>query len=194
MNKLRFLLLDANAVIMLFELGLWRQTIEKCDILIAETVVEQEAQFFFDDQGEQHGIDLSDDIGSKRISIVRVDAHALRNFLDRFDPVYIEGLDPGELESLAYLFDSDDPCLVCSSDAIVFRVLARLSRTEQGLSLEEVLGAIGLGRGLPHQFSKGFRKRWTKQGQQEMIRGIGLRSPATSDGIKDAEWDESSLW
>ncbi len=175
MKKSRFLLLDANVVIKLSELGIWKQIIERCEILLAETVVEQEAEFFFDEDGEQHAIDLSEDIRSHRVSMVKVDVRALRTFLDRFDPVYADALDPGELESLAYLFDSDDPCTVCSSDAIVFRVLGRLSRSERGLSLEEVLGAVGLGRELPYQFSRKFRERWTKQGQQEMIQGIGLK-------------------
>ena len=174
MKKLRFLLLDANAVIKLFELGCWKQLIEKSEILLAEMVVEQEARFFVDEEGEQHPIDMSEDIGSKRISVVKVDTGVLGSFLEQFDPVYAEGLDPGELESLAYLFDSDDPCTVCSSDAIVFRVLARLNRIEQGLSLEEVLGAVGLGRQLPRQFTKEFRVHWTKRGQEEMIRGVGL--------------------
>lgn len=174
MKKLRFLLLDANVVIKLFELGLWKTVIDKCEILLARTVVEREAEFFFDDDG-QHAIDLAHDINSNRIGIVDVQASDLRCFLDRFDPLYLERLDPGEAESLAYLVSCEDPCLLCSSDAIVFRVLAQLRRAEQGVSLEEVLQSVGLGRGLPRQFTKAFRRLWTKRGQEEMIRGIGLK-------------------
>lgn len=174
MKRLRFLLLDANVVIELFELGLWESVIDKCEILLARTVVEKEAEFFFDDEG-QHAIDLSQEIKSNRITVVEVQASELRRFLSQFDPLYLERLDPGEAESLAYLVSSEDPCLLCSSDAIVLRVLAQLRRTEQGLSLEEVLQKVGLGRGLPRQFTKGFREVWTERGQEEMIRGIGLK-------------------
>ncbi len=43
MRKLRFLLLDANVIIQLFELGLWKNLIESCEVLLARTVAEIEA-------------------------------------------------------------------------------------------------------------------------------------------------------
>jgi hypothetical protein len=55
-------------------------------------------------------------------------------------------------------------------------VLAPLGRSDDGLSLEEVLSAIGLGCVLPPQFTKAFRERWKKQGEEERIRGTGLRA------------------
>ena len=72
---------------------------------------------------------------------------------------------------------SSDPCFLCSSDAIVFRILGRLNRGEQGLSLEEALDRTGLSRALPSQFRKEARDRWTKQGEQDMIRGTGMERP-----------------
>jgi hypothetical protein len=174
MKKLRFLLLDANVVIQLFELGLWQRIVDQCEILLARTVAELEVQFYFDAEG-QHEIDLGDDIESKRIAIVDVPPSAVKNFMDQFGPLYLERLDPGEAESLAYLAVANDPCLICSSDAIVFRVLAQLGRVEQGLSLEEVLQQVGFGRTLPEQFTATFRERWTRRGQEEHVRGLGLK-------------------
>lgn len=173
MKRLRFLLLDANVIIRLFELSLWKKIVETCDIIVAETVVE-EAEFFFDDEG-QHAIDLSADIKSNRITIASVPASDVAQFRDRFSPDYLERIDPGEAEALAFLLSSNDPCLLCSADAIVFRILGRLNRGEQGLSLEEVLDRVGLSRGLPNQFRKEARDRWTKQGQQDMIQHRGLK-------------------
>ena len=178
MKKFRFLLLDANVVIELFELGLWQDVLDKCDVLLSRTVAETEAQFYFDDEGQQ-AIDLSDDVAAKRVTIVDVELSALKQFCHRFDSIYFDALDPGEAESLAYLESSSDPCLICSSDGIVFRTLAQLARSEQGLSLEEVLAKTGLGRDLPQQFTKSVRERWTKQGGQERIRGIGLKEDLT---------------
>ena len=174
MQRLQFLLLDANVIIKLFELGIWSAAVEKCDFLIARTVVEHEAEFYFDDEG-QEAIDLDDDIQNGRIQVVEVSADDLSSFLQRFDALYLERLDPGEAESLAYLAGSNDPCLICSSDAIVFRVLAQLGLPEQGMSLEEILQSIGLGRTLPKQFTKAFRQQWTRRGQEEKIRGLGLK-------------------
>jgi hypothetical protein len=51
------------------------------------------------------------------------------------------------------------PHRLCSSDAIVFKVLSLMDRSEQGVSLEEVLHSIGLSRGLSHQFTKAFREQ-----------------------------------
>jgi len=175
LKNLRFLVLDACVVIKLFELGLWRQVCDRSEIILEDTVVAQEAQFYLDERGEPQEIDLSQDIQEQRVSVFSVDVDALKRFLDRFDPVYAERLDPGEKESLAYLFSSNDPCVICSSDAIVFRVLAWTNRQDQGLSLEEVLGAVGLGRVLPEEYGKRSRLRWTRQGQQDMIRGIGMK-------------------
>ncbi|HNQ24299.1 MAG TPA: hypothetical protein PKK06_14525 [Phycisphaerae bacterium] len=173
MKKLRFLLLDANVVIQLFQLGLWKHFVNKCDVLLTKTVAE-EAQFYFDADG-QHAIDLTDNINSKRIQVVDVPPGDVLRFRDRFSPVYAERLDPGEADCLTYLLASADPCMVCSGDAIVFRTLARLDLAERGLSLEEALGQIGFGRRLPDHFTKRFREAWTRQGQEERIRGIGLR-------------------
>lgn len=175
MKRFRFLLLDACIVIKLFELGVWRKVLEKCDVLLSRTVAENEARFYSSDEDEQRAIDLVGDIEAHRVEIVDVEPAALQQFIAQFGPAYLEKLDLGEAESLAYMFLSSDPCLICSSDAIVFRVLAQLARSEDGLSLEEVLAKIGLGRSLPPQYTKSFRDRWRKQGEQERIRGIGIK-------------------
>lgn len=175
MKKLRCLLLDACVVIKLFQLGLWQQFCERCEVVLAETVVEDEVQFYVDADEQRHEIDLSEDLTAGRIAMVSVDASAVGQFFDRFDRIYAEQLDPGERESLAYLFEADAPCTICSSDAIVFRVLAWTGRQDQGLSLEEILQAIGLGRSLPHQYTKPARLKWTRQGEEDMVRGIGMK-------------------
>lgn len=173
MKKFRLLLLDANIVIQLFELGLWDQIVERCEILLSRTVAEHEAKYFSGATGDQL-IDLTKDIEEGRIALVDKDALEVKQFLDQFDPVYLGEMDPGEAESLAYIFSSRDTCLISSSDAIVFRVLGRLNCEEQGVSLEEILHECGFACTLPRQYGKAFRDQWTKRGQEEMVRGIGL--------------------
>ena len=46
MKRLRFLLLDANVVIYLFEIGLRDKIVERCEVLLSRIVAEQEAQFY----------------------------------------------------------------------------------------------------------------------------------------------------
>ena len=58
MKKFRLLLLDANIVIYLFEIGLWDKLIGCRDVLLSRIVAEREAQFFEDDAGERVYFDL----------------------------------------------------------------------------------------------------------------------------------------
>ncbi len=171
MKRLSFLLLDANVVIYLFEQGLWERLIEACDVHLARTVIE-EAHFYEDDDGLRHDFDANE--WEKDITIFEVPIVDVEAFCNRFDASYMEKLDPGEAESLAWLVRSTQETKICSSDAIVFRVLGNVDRSEQGLSLEEVLKAVGLGRPLSWQFTKKFRDKWTAEGVKESLQGTGL--------------------
>ncbi len=174
MKKFRLLLLDANVVIEISRQGLWDQMTARCDIHLAQTVVD-EAQFYDDNQGDRHYIDLRSYITDKSITVFDLTPSQMSGFRARFDPVYFEKLDPGETESLAYLLDQSDECKICSADKIVYRVLGCLNRPDQGVSLDEVLGQVGLGRNLEWEFTKAYKEEWTKKGFQEGLTGIGIR-------------------
>ena len=97
MKKLRLLLLDANVVIRLIEYGLWDQVVDKCEVLLARIVIEKEVKFYHGEKQDQI-IDLSPDEKSGRITVVEVEGSDLDAFLDKFDPIYLEKLDPGEAD------------------------------------------------------------------------------------------------
>jgi hypothetical protein len=178
-KKFRLLLLDANVVIYLFEVGLWDKLVDRCEVLLSRTVAEREAQFYEDDDGEKHYFDLQPDISSRRVTVVEASISDIKAFRDLFDPLYLSRLDDGEAESLAYLMNSREKCLICSGDAIVFRVLALLDRIEQGFSLEEILQSIGLARALPWEFTKAYRERWTNVGSRHRIQEQGRKPPGS---------------
>jgi hypothetical protein len=173
MKKFRLLLLDANVVITLHELSLWDKVVEKCEVILTETVV-KEAKFF-ESQGQRQGIDLSGDISATKIGVISIGKSEQDAFLSQFDPNYLERLDPGEVEALAYLLGHPEPFLLCSGDAIVFKVLGRLRRGDQGVFLEEILRAVGLATALEWAYTADFRKRYTKEGQRDMITESGLK-------------------
>jgi hypothetical protein len=172
MKKFRLLLLDANVVIELFRQGIWERLIEACNVHLAHTVT-TEAHFYEDDLGARHDFDLGQWSRAGKITVFDVMPSELTTFRAQFDPTYFEKLDPGETESLAYLVNSKDTCLVCSADAIVYRVLGNLNRGEQGIAVEEILQKTGLGRQLSWRFTKAFRETWTRKGFQERVSGIG---------------------
>jgi hypothetical protein len=57
--KFNLLLLDANVIIYLFELELWGQILERCNVYLCPTVID-EADFWYDQNGERHEIDMSE--------------------------------------------------------------------------------------------------------------------------------------
>ena len=177
MKKFRLLLLDANIVIELFRQGIWERVIELCDVYLSRTVAEEEAHFFVDEQRERQDFDLRLYAQDGRITVFDVMATEVASFCAGFQPSYMESLDPGEAESLAFLFSSTEACFISSADKIVYRVLGNLNRGDQGVSLEEVLQQIGLGRPLTRAFTKEYRQQWTQMGARERVQGSGWKAP-----------------
>ena len=99
----------------------------------------------------------------------------VENFKIKFDPTYLDRMDPGETDSLAYLCQSSEPWRITSGDGIVFKILGRLARGEQGISLEEILQQTGLVRELKWQYTKEFRLKYTRQGEHDSITGRGMK-------------------
>jgi len=173
-KSIRLLLLDANVVLELHRLGLWSGVVERCEVLLARTVLD-ESKYFEKDDGNQERIELGREIETGRIKIVDVPLAALNSFQQRFRATFLERLDPGELESLAHLVEIDRGCSISSADAIVWRTLGALRLGDQGASLEEILGRIGQTRKLAEHFTKRSRELWTKKGFDEGLRGEATR-------------------
>lgn len=134
MKKLQLLLFDANVVIMLHELQCWNEVVDRCDIHIAGTIIDLEANYYRDQNNDQCRIDLTDQIATGKIMRFEVGLSSVNEFIQRFKPSFLDALDPGETESLTYLVNSDQKYRICSADKIVYRVLGALNRTHQGRS------------------------------------------------------------
>jgi hypothetical protein len=172
MKKFPFLLLDAGPIIKLFSLGIWDSFIQKCDVTICRTVVNE--AMWASQEFEDVRIDIEQYEQQGLISIKDVDYSVVKNFYDKFNPLYRESIHDGEKETIAFLYNSPENWLVCSADGVVFRILGFLGRAEQGISLEEILEQIGLSRKLEWKYTKKFRKRYTRIGQIDSIQNKGL--------------------
>lgn len=170
MTRSRLILLDANVVIHLFELDLWKQVVARCQIVIAQTVVDE--AHFFERDGDRFPIDWEEMVRAGSVEIRAMTATEVQTYCNRFDPTYYEKLDPGEAESLA-LLERDTDARICSADKIVWRVLGNTNQAERGVSLEEILRQVGLTKALPERFSKAFREKWCKAGSVERFMGLG---------------------
>ncbi len=152
-KKFRLLLVNANVILQAHTDGTWRHIIERCEIHLTETVVE-ESQFYEDADGVRHEIELQSAIAAGDVTVHSVTVSQLQALRARFGTLYQEKLDDSEAESLAILLSNEDKWLLTSADKIVYRVLSSMGRGEQGVSLEEILQQTGLGRPLPHMFTK----------------------------------------
>ncbi|RLS76381.1 MAG: hypothetical protein DWI02_11295 [Planctomycetota bacterium] len=176
MPKLKLLILDAGVVIHLHELQLWQPLLVSCDVHLSRIVAEREVLFEpNEDGGYGDDIDLRPDVSAGRINVFEVTASDVKRFRESFDSLYIGDLDDGESESLAFLAAQTDEYLISSRDAIVYRVLGNLGRGDQGISLEEALNQIGLGREIKWPFNKLFRDKFTRLGTEDLIRGRGKK-------------------
>ncbi len=171
-QKFQLLLVDANIIIKLHELGIWEEFIKLCRVTVTEAVAYDEAHFWVDQNEVRHDFDLSHEIDREAIFCENVPLSQTEDFLKNFDSTY--AIHAGEAEPLALLFASEKNWLICSADGIVFRVLGRTGRADQGISLEEVLSQIGLGRQLDRWYTRGFREQFTQKGQEDNIRGRGM--------------------
>jgi len=187
MPKFQRLLLDANVIIYTHELGVWKQLTEKCATNITRSVLE-EAIYWSDNGGICHPIDLNPYIRAEKVGCIDVPLSQVDSFTLKFGPYYLDRLDPGEADSLAFLYYStDDEYHICSSDGIVFRVLGSLAMPDRGISLEEVLQQIGLSRPFDEdhqQYTKAYRISLTKKGKVEGFTGMALKPEAESDKDK----------
>lgn len=175
MKKFKFLLLDANVVIRLFEWGIWDEVVEHCDVHLARTVVENEALYYCDENGDKQYIDLDPYIQNDHIAVFDVTVSDVQAFRKSFDPSYADRLDPGETESLVYLLGAKGDWKFCSADSIVPRILGNLQRREVAISLEEVLCQIGLTRALPVEFTRAYCENNTKVGFADRFQRKGSR-------------------
>lgn len=175
-KRIKLLLLDANVVIELHVLGLWDQIVDHCEVLLGSAVL-GEAEYFEDSAGRQKKIDLAAAAASGRIQVVATPILTIEQFRKRFQPTFLERLDPGELEALAYLCEIERKCVIASADKIVWRTLGALGLGEQGMSLEEVLERIGRKTRLPREHCREYREEWTRKGFAEGLRGEALQAP-----------------
>ena len=181
MKKFQFLLLDAGPIIKLFSLGIWDDFIKHCDVSMSRIIAEAQVLYTEDDRKR---IDLNPYKEQDLIKVIDVEPSVVKSFYDKFDLLYQADVHDGEKETLAFLYNSSDDWLVCSSDHVVFKVLGRLNKADQGISLEEILKAIGLGqisawkniisKDKDWKYTKKFKEKWTQKGQIDFIQDHGV--------------------
>jgi len=177
-KKYQFLLLDAGPIIKLFELGIWNTFIQRCDVTVSKIVANQAK--YASQELQDIRIDLEPYQDKGLIQILDTGSSVAKALLDKLPKSYADIVHDGEKETLAFLINSPEDWKVCAADKAVFRILGYLGRSEQGLSLEEILDAIGLQPGVNWnnvgpknrkwwRYSKKFREANTELGKRDFI-------------------------
>lgn len=176
MRKLQFLLLDAGPIIKLFELGIWDEFINMCDVTIVRTVAEDEVVFASKAEGKEYiDFGLQPWVEKGLIKIIDVEPREVKAFYEKSNIRGKYDIHPGEMESLTFLFGISGDWKFCSSEGPAFAILGFLGKSDQGISLEETLQEIGRKQSsLEWRYSKKFREKYTRLGQVDSIQGKGL--------------------
>jgi hypothetical protein len=99
----------------------------------------------------------------------------MAELMSHFDPLFSEGIDPGEQEALALMLANKCPDhQFCSADGKPLQALAMLDMSDRGISFEEALLQIGFCKPLDHHFTKDFLAKQIAEGQRRRIQGDGL--------------------
>lgn len=192
-TKPKCVLLDANVVIEAHRFEAWHKLTCDYEIVLPSIVVHDEALYY---SRRVDGIPVDLDLPSlvERGTIVELAATAeeLAGIFAAFDCVFIEQLDPGEIEALALLQKNKLPgAYFCTADAPAIRALAMLGMADKGISMQTLLAKIGLRKRLLEFYNEAFFKTNLCIGSQKGITGEGLAQANSLYSIRKAPHDSS---
>lgn len=167
------LLLDADVIIDLHRLGIWKHVIKNHHIHIPSIILRREIYYYEDDKGQRCFISLEQEIG-KVIKEISCSAEELLNFKAQFDPIFQEEIHDGEIEALTLLKKNED-LILCTCDHAAIKALALLDLFEQGISFENLLKKTGIRKKLVYKHTEKRFRKFLSEGSIMRIQDIGLR-------------------
>lgn len=157
---------------------MWETFISRVEVIVPATVARDEALFYSAAEGGiPSPINLPLLIKDKKIKEAIATAEEMAALETIFDRVFIKGLDPGEAEAIALLYNGSigDPKF-CTADKAALQALAMINRRDLGISMEKILKECGLQKTIGSQFTDEFLKTWLDKGAQNLITGFGLKT------------------
>lgn len=176
--KPKFLLLDANIIIVAYETGMWKTLITYYEVFVPSIVVNDEALFQKKNRSIPRDIDLPELARNKEITEVSATVQEMASLLAKFDETFQAQIHKGEAEALALLNTDKIPteCFYCTGDKIAIQVLSMLGFANRGISLEALFDHIKvrLKAPLDIQYTKRFFSEQGTVGGFNLISGTGL--------------------
>lgn len=159
---MHIVLLDADVIIDLHRLNLWKSLTKNNKIHISSIVVGQEIYYYEDIAGKRHVIDLSKEAGKSFVEISAT-IEQLSTITKEFEGLFEIDLHAGEKEALAILTTKKD-MLFCTCDKAAMKALGFLGMNHQGISLEKLLDRSGIKKKLEIKHSERQFRQYTQEG------------------------------
>jgi len=131
----RLLLLDADVIIDLHTLDLFEKIAKAYDMYVPRTVF-HEARYF-KKSGHREKINIADkvtvvDVAPEDLNLVRIEASEAQR-----------GIDPGELEAIAYLNTAEEDLLFCTCDKAAITLVSYMELEDKSASVEKIVKGAG---------------------------------------------------
>ena len=167
--KSRLVILDANVIIRAFAGNFWTSLVSQYDISVNSFVLHNEVYYYTDESGKKVNIDLAAELANGKIKEITATTDQIKNLINKVNPSFLDRIDDGEQEALALLLTGDfDDFKYCTGDTRAIKALSSLGLGTLGISLEELLTAIGQKNKLPDlSYSKDAFDRKKAEGFQE---------------------------
>ncbi|MBW2560564.1 MAG: hypothetical protein JRE40_06870 [Deltaproteobacteria bacterium] len=149
----KLLLLDADVIIDLHTLGLFEKITKTYEVSVTRTVVDEAR--YFKREGKKHTIDITDSV----TVISDVDIDSLKKVQGEAKEARL-GIDPGELESIAYLSNAEEEVTFCTCDKAAIKLISYMELETKSMSVEKAVKGAGHHKKnlYPRHFEKMFEK------------------------------------
>ena len=158
---MNIVLLDADVIIDLHRLNLWK-SLTKNNKIHVSSIICREVYYYEETAGKRHVIDLSKEAGK---SFVKISAtiEQLSTITKEFEGLFEIDLHAGEKEALAILKTKKD-MLFCTCDKAAMKALGFLRMNHQGISFEKLLDRSGIKKKLEMKHSERQFRQFTQEG------------------------------
>jgi len=155
------LLLDADIVIDLHKIGLWKAVISQYKVHLPSTVIGEIKHYW--KGNEQVAIDLAPEINGGEVVEVSVDPIDQKKVFDLLVSKKVDAIHDGEREALSFMyFHNDETFCIALKDHAAIRAAVVLDIIDKALSVESMLKEAGVLRQkfpLPYELTE---KRFSK--------------------------------
>lgn len=170
--KPHLVILDADAVIHLCELGKWNAMVEAYEVVLPEIVAYSECQFFERGDGSRVSINIRELADAGMIRIESASHSEVSDITSRLGKVFnaYHDLHFGEIEAMCVLEKEPEGSLICTGDTAVVKALCFLDHAAKITSVESLLGKCGHTVAVEWNFTEKALKKKISKGQEFRIK------------------------